>query len=212
MKTRFKNLISHIPLISNKIKLTISISLVAFAFVFFCIHPNNLDSHICLLAMLFSFLGDLSLNCVPINKRPHSLLYIGATFFMLAHLQYALAYYLMIFESGKTFFNLGASLAYIFIVLFFVSTIICAIRSKNKVNLVTIIIFCIYILIIGINFVTIHSYSWSFGAISFIGALSFLISDFIIGVETIFKIKSETLRKLVWIFYPIGQIMIIACR
>lgn len=212
MKTRFKNLLSHIPLISNKIKLTISISLVAFAFIFFCIRPNNLDSQICLLAMIYSFLGDLSLNCVPLNKRPHWLLYIGATFFMIAHLQYAVAYYLMIFESGKTFFNLGASLACTFIVLLFASTVAIAIYSKNKVNLMTIIIFCIYILVIGINFVSIHSYSWSFCAASFVGALSFLISDFIIGIETVFKVKSETLRKLVWIFYPIGQIIIIACR
>jgi hypothetical protein len=49
-------------------------------------------------------------------------------------------------------------------------------------------------------------------SLAFIGATSFLISDYIIGIETIFKIKSDTLRKLVWIFYPIGQIIILICR
>jgi len=48
--------------------------------------------------------------------------------------------------------------------------------------------------------------------LSFVGALSFLISDLIIGIETVFKIKSDILRKLVWIFYPVGQILILACR
>ncbi len=212
MKTRFKSIMSHIPLISNKTKLTISLVLVALAFGIFCIFPDNLDTQICLLAMVFSFLGDLALNCTPLDKRPHWLLYIGASFFMVAHLQYATAYYLMIFESGKTFFNLGASLACTFIVLLFVSTVAFAIYSKRKVRPMTIFVFCLYTLVIGINFVTIYSYSWIFGSISFVGALSFLISDFIIGIENVFKVKSEILRKLVWIFYPIGQIMIIACR
>ena len=212
MNTRFKKVMSHIPLISNKTKLIISISLVIFAFILFCIRPNALDSQICLLAMFFSFLGDLSLNCMPMNKRPHWLLYIGAAFFMVAHLQYAVAYYWLIRESNKQFFNLGASFACTFIVLLFTASVAFTIYSKSKPKLMTIVVFCLYTIIIGINFVTIYSYSWSFSAASFIGALSFLISDFIIGIETVFKVKSETLRKLVWIFYPIGQILIIACR
>lgn len=212
MKTRFKKVMSHIPLISNRTKIIISVALVIFAFILFCIRPSALDSQICLLAMSFSFLGDLSLNCMPINKRPHWLLYLGAVFFMIAHLQYAAAYYWLIRESDKVFFNLGASLACTFIVLLFSASVAFTLYSKSKPKLMTIIVFTIYTIIIGINFVTIYSYSWSFSAISFIGALSFLISDFIIGVETVFKVKSETLRKLVWIFYPIGQILIIACR
>lgn len=212
MNTRFKKIMSHIPLISNKTKIIISISLVIFAFVLFSICPTALDRQICLLAMAFSFFGDLALNCMPINKRPHWLLYIGAAFFMVAHLQYAAAYYWLIRESNEQFFNLGASFACTFIVLLFIASVAFTIYSKSKPKLMTIVVFCLYTIIIGINFVTIYSYSWSFYSASFIGALSFLISDFIIGVETVFKVKSETLRKLVWIFYPIGQILIIACR
>ncbi len=212
MKTRLKNFMSHIPLISNKTKLIISISLVIFAFILFCIRPSATDAKICLLAMFFSFLGDLSLNCMPINKRPYYLLYTGAAFFMIAHLLYAAAYYWLICVSNNVFFNLGASLACTFIVLLFIASVAFTIYSKSKPKVMTIIVFCLYTLIIATNFVTIYSYSWSFSAISFIGALSFLISDFIIGIETVFKIKSKTLRKLVWIFYPIGQILIIACR
>lgn len=212
MKTRFKNIMSHIPLISNKTKLLISVSLVAIALIAFCIYPERLDTQICLLAMFFSFLGDLSLNSMPLNKRPHWLLYIGASFFMVAHLQYAVAYYWLIFEGNKVFFNPGANIAITFMILLFAVSVAFAIIFKSKPKLMTIIIFCLYTFVIGINFVTIYSYSWSFASASFVGALSFLISDFIIGIETVFKVKNETLRKLVWVFYPFGQILIIVCR
>lgn len=212
MKIRLKNIMSRIPLISNKTKLLISALLVLFAFIIFCLHPNRLDTQICLLAMFFSFLGDVALNSMPLNKRPHWLLYIGAAFFMVAHLQYAAAYYWLIFQSNSIFFNLGASFATTFMILLFLVSVAFTVFSKSKTKPMTIFVFCLYTLVIGINFVTIYSYSWSFSSAAFVGALSFLISDFIIGIETVFKVKSETLRKLVWIFYPIGQILIIACH
>lgn len=212
MKTRFKQIMSHIPLISNRAKLLCSLLLVVFAFIITCIRPEAIDSKICLLAMLISFLGDISLNCMPLNKRPHWLLYTGAAFFMIAHLVYASAYYWIIHENNKFYINFGSIIASLFITLLFASTVALAIYSKSKPKNMTIVIFSLYTVIIGINFVTIYSYSWSFGSASFVGALSFLISDFIIGIETVFKVKSDILRKLVWIFYPIGQILIIACR
>ena len=212
MKTRFKHVMSYIPLISNKTKIIISISLVIFAALVSYANNYTIDSQICLLAMLFSFLGDISLNCMPLDKRPRWFLYLGAVFFMISHIIYATAYYWLINTSQKLYFNPGAIIATFFILLLFTTSVFLTIYSKNKLQLMTIIIFCLYTSIIGINFITIYSYSWSFGTASFIGALSFLISDFIIGIETVFKVKSDTLRKFVWIFYPIGQVMIIACR
>ena len=203
---------SHIPLISNKTKLLISITLLLFAFAIFYINPNEIDKRFCLIAMLFSFFGDVALNCVPIQKRHRLLLYIGAVFFMIAHLLYANAFYWLISINNNPFFNPGTVFAAFFIILLFSCTIFFTIYSKSKPKAMTIFIFILYTIVIGINFVTIYSYSWSFTSITFIGALSFLISDFIIGIETIFKVKSEVLRKLVWIFYPIGQFLILLCR
>ena len=212
MKTRFKKIISFVPLISNKVKLIISISLLLFSLAICLISKFSIISCICLLAMFFSFLGDLALNCVPLEKRPHWQLYLGAFFFMLAHITYATAYYWRISLSKELFFNPGAIIACIFIILLFITSVAATIYSKRKLKSMTIIVFCIYTFIIGINFITIYSYSWIYGSLTFIGALSFLISDFIIGIETVFKVKSDILRKLVWIFYPIGQLIIIACR
>lgn len=212
MKARFEQIMARIPLISNRTKLIISSLILAFAFAISCIRQNNIDSTICFFAMLFSFGGDIALNSMPLKNRPSSFLYAGAGLFMFAHLAYASAYFTLIQNSEKAFFNLGAILACIFMLTLFTVSVICTSRANTSPSSTTLLIFSIYTLVIGINFVTICSYSFSFVSASFIGALSFLISDFIIGVETVFKIKNDILRKLVWIFYPIGQILIIACR
>lgn len=209
MKSR---LLSNIPLITNKTKILISSSLLGLAFIMYILRPDSLDSKICLVAMFFSFLGDIALNCTPLENRPHSLLYTGAFFFMISHLVYAAAYNTLIHFAGKQFINPGSYLAYAIMVFIFIISIICIYISKKSMKLSMIFVFIIYLMMISINFITIYSYSWSFKALSFIGATSFLISDYIIGIETVFKIKSDTLRKLVWIFYPVGQVLIILCR
>lgn len=210
MKTRFNYIMSKIPLITNRTKLIISMGLLAFAFIMYNASSHSIDSKLCLGAMCFSFLGDVALNCTPHGKRPHYLLYTGAVFFMLAHITYADAYGFLIGQNGLL--NLGAFAALVFVLLLTSMTVLIAIINGSTPKKSMIVVFCVYAIVIGYNFVTICSYSYSFHAISFVGALSFLISDFIIGIENIFKIKNDTLRKLVWIFYPIGQILIIACR
>lgn len=204
--------LAKIPLINNKTKILISISLVVLALVLCTAFPNEFDRRICLIAMLFSFIGDICLNCMPINKRPHKLLYTGAFFFMIAHLVYASAYTFMIHNTGKEFVTPGAYIAYAIMVIIFLVSIICIYITRTTTKFPMIVVFLLYLTIVSMNFITICSYSYSFKSLSFIGAASFLISDYIIGIETIFKIKSNTLRKLVWIFYPIGQILILICR
>lgn len=217
MKTRFRRLMHRIPLISNSTKLAISSLLLLFAFFLFVFQVDSpaekslVTSGICVIAMFFSFLGDLFLNYFPVHKRPHWMFYSGAIAFMLAHIAYAAAYYRLIVEGGKEFINPGAILAIISIITLICITVLVAIQNKVTVNFLTIIVFSLYTIIISVNFVTIASHSWSFISLSFVGAVSFLISDFIIGIETVFKVKSRIHRKLVWIFYPLGQILIIAC-
>lgn len=204
--------LAKIPLINNKTKILISTALVVLAFCLCLVNPTALDKKICLIAMLFSFIGDILLNCMPIDKRPHKLLYAGAFFFMIAHLVYASAFYLLIYDLGKPFVTPGAYIAYAIMAILFIVSIICIYARRSTTKFTMIFVFLLYLSIVSINFITIYSYSFSALSLAFIGATSFLISDYIIGIETIFKIKSDTLRKLVWIFYPIGQIMILICR
>ena len=207
-----KRLLEYVPLISNKTKIFISSMLLILALVTCVFSSYSIDSKICLLAMFFSFIGDILLNCTTLEKRPHSLLYTGAIFFMISHIIYASAYYHLIRISQKAFFNVGTYTAIISLLLILAISIICLLILNQKLKPSMIFIFAIYIVMISINFITIYSYSWNFNALSFLGATSFLISDYIIGIETVFKIRKDTLRKLVWFFYPIGQILIIICR
>lgn len=217
MKTRFRRLMHYIPLISSSTKLGISSTILLFAFFLFVFKMDShaeqglVSSGICVVAMAFSFLGDWFLNYFPVHRRPTWMFYCGAITFMLAHLAYATAYSLLIVESNKAFLNPGSILASISIILLISMTVLIAVQNKVSVKPMTILIFSLYTIVIGINFVTIASHSWNFASISFIGAISFLISDYIIGIETIFKVRSRVLRKLVWIFYPLGQILIITC-
>lgn len=208
----FSRLLSKVPLISNRTKILISSALLLFALLICIINPDSFSSKLCLLAMFMSFLGDIALNIIPLNKRPHSLLYSGAFFFMVSHLIYASAYNYIIQLTGKEYSNPGAYIAYGIMASVLLISIICIYINSKSLKPSMIFVFILYILVISINFITIYSYSWNFKALSFIGATSFLISDYIIGIENIFKIKNDTLRKLVWIFYPVGQILILACR
>ena len=215
MTARLKKFIhlDWIPLISNKTKIAISISLLIIALIFsFVVYPKSLASKLCLLAMFFCSLGDISLNCMPLEKRPHSLMYAGAGFFMIAHFVYAYAYYHLIINNSYEYFNTSAISACAFMVICIFTALICITTSKNHLGIPMILVFGIYLLVIGINFITICSYSYSAKSFSGIGALFFLISDFIIGIETVFKIKKPILRKMVWLFYPLGQILILTCR
>ena len=201
-----------LPLITNKTKITISALLLALATLCSIAAPERLDRTVCAFAMFFSFIGDVLLNCTPHDKRPHWLLYSGAAFFMVSHLLYAAAYMFLISAGNFNFATPGAYIAYAIMAVIFIASVTFIILTTGKNKIVMLLVFMVYLSMISMNFITICSYSWSLKSISFIGSASFLISDCIIGIETVFKIKNDTLRKLVWIFYPIGQFIIIVCR
>ncbi len=200
-----------LPLISNRTKIIISISLVLFSGIMVFVYGMALGSLYCFAAMCLSFIGDMFLNCKPQNLRPRKFLYCGAIFFMLAHIFYSIAYLNM--NQGPRW-NVGTDISVkLMLFVFLISFVITATREENdKVHPITTIIFFTYLLVISVNFISICTYSQNYGALSYLGATFFLVSDYIIGLETVLKIKSNLLRKLVWIFYPIGQAMIIGCR
>ena len=134
-------LLNYVPLISNRTKILISTGLLLLAFSISIFRPESLDSKLCLLAMFFSFIGDIALNCTPLEKRPHSLLYIGAFFFMVSHLIYASAYYLLINNFNKAFVNTGSYIAYYFMAFIFIASIACMYLTKKTIKVATIIFF-----------------------------------------------------------------------
>lgn len=202
-----------IPYVSRFIpgKITLSFLMLLFAITLGLISktPDRLS---CLMAMCLSFLGDIALNHNPDHaKQSKSDFIIGGTAFIIAHLLYSFSYYQKINFSGYAFLNHGS----IFVVSFLVmmSIMLIAIKCKHGGISKLFLFGMAYLWITGINYTTIFSYAASVRSIESIAAFGgalFFISDLIIGLEKFFGLKSKLARELVWWFYPIGQIIIIA--
>ena len=201
----------NLPIIGNKIpgKITLSFLMLIFAISMYLIFRTE-DRAICVLAMAFSFAGDIALN----HKKNHNEqskkdFIIGGIFFIVAHICYCMAYYRKILNNNYLLFNIG-SIVVISILVALTITIIVLNVSKN----IKLLIFAItYLWITGINYCAIFSYAFSatsLESIVAIGGLMFLASDVIIGLEKFSGLKSELARELVWWLYPLGQIILIA--
>ena len=203
-----------LPIISKFVpgKITLSFLMLLFAIIM-AINFRTIDRTVCLFAMFFSFIGDISLN----HKREHSKqstrdLLIGGTAFIIAHLGYCIAYYIKLTVEGFEFANLGSFFA---IILLITITVIFLLKAPTEQKQLKLFYFGImYLWFTGIDYITIFSYAYSvrysISIIVFWGGMMFLASDLIIGMEKFWGVKSKLLRELVWWLYPIGQIILIA--
>lgn len=206
----YQRILNKIPLLDCRAKIEVSISLLCFAMLMWAIRDNE-DSKACVYAMAMCTVGDVLLNIKPVEERSHTLLYLGAGAFMVAHLIYGFAFYQLIFANSFRVVNVGFVLA-IIIIISATLAILLKIDKEKKPKISMIAVFTVYILVIGFNFTAICSYSWSELSLVAFGALGFLASDLIIGVENLLKVKDANLRKMVWILYPIGQLIILSAR
>ena len=205
-------LFDNLPFIGKKVsgKIVLSFLMLVLAIILLIIF-DSLPRFFCVIAMTFSFIGDIILN----NKKDHNMqtksdFIFGGIAFIMAHIFYFFTYYRKIQINNYYLINFGA-----FIVIFITACIsfvfIIKMISSKKIN--KLLIFGIfYVWITSINYIAIFSYAYSsFSLKSFVvvGGFSFLISDLIIASEKFFKVKSEFLREAVWWFYPIGQIILI---
>ena len=201
-----------LPIIGKKIpgKITLSFLMLLFAVCMRQVLKTS-DRTICVLAMFFSFVGDVALN----HKRNHneqSLMdfVFGGISFIAAHICYCIAYNIKIIENKYTLINPG--LIFAISILILVSYFV-LISSKSEKNLKLKAFGIAYLWLTGINYITIFSYAYSSKSIeslAALGGLLFLASDVIIGFEKFSGLKSSLARELVWWLYPIGQIILIA--
>ena len=201
-------------MMSDLKKLLISGSLVFFALscaVFF----TGTDRWLCVLAMSCSFLGDILLSDIKVlHKKLPYYFECGAAAFGLAHIFYGMAYFYLLKNETNWLggWNMGTKLAAVVMIslwFYFVKNCI----YKKKWNYLPIVI--IYILLIGIEFMIVMTYVWKASSINKsvlgagLGALFFLVSDCCLGMGRI--VGNHRFDKYVWIFYPIGQCLLIFC-
>lgn len=169
----------------------------------------------CAAAMLLSTAGDIVLmNFRGIGSRlPVPYFYVGAGFFILAHIAYIAAFLLKIRQSGGRLMGPGALTAVCIVLAAWVVLTVMTLQ-KGRTDPVMYALCFVYMCIIGLNCMTIFSCAFSAGGwhlLAAAGALSFFISDLIIGLDKLAGITSPALEKAIWWFYPVGQILILVC-
>lgn len=190
--------------------IVLSVLMLAFALVLAAIY-RRIDRILCCLAMLCSTIGDmLNANFQPITDIPYAMM-LGAVFFIFAHLLYISAFLYQIKKRKHKLLNPGF---YAGAVVFIVSLIVLiALAVRNPALQCSMLILgLVYLVIISMNCAVIFSLAYSQKGMKWIGAfgaLSFFLSDFILGISMIGGIYNAFLFSLNWWFYPIGQIFIL---
>ncbi len=166
---------------------------------------------LCLAAMLFSSVGDIFLMHLPvIEKKLPNFFVFGAASFMVAHVLYALCYARLIRQSSAAIFNPGSAVMIAIAAAAAVWFIVSA-RKLGRMDQLPLIL--AYIVMISLDAGMIFSYAWSQGlsnplaVLAAIGAVSFFVSDLIIGLGLVMGITRYD--HLIWWYYPIGQILMI---
>jgi len=170
---------------------------------------------LCFAGMVMSSIGDIFLMRFRGLDRLFPNYFIwGAAAFMVAHILYTFSYRSLSASRGHRFFNGGV----IFVMILSALSLIYILNVCHKrSNYSDLPLSIVYLAVISIGCCAIFSYAWAsfpkrpWAILSAVGALSFFISDFIIGLGMLAGINRYS--HLIWWFYPIGQILIILfCR
>ena len=188
--------------------LLLSLTALTLALVF-----QTPDRWLRLAAMLLSSLGDVILmSYTPVTRRlpgPLRGFACGAASFMLAHIAYIAAFGWRIARGGDPLVNAGFWAGVALLALAAVSMTVLFRRSGNR-NRGLLALCLAYLAVIGCACAVVFSCAVSEGGWAYLlalGALSFAISDFFIGLEQLGGI--DACKDLIWWFYPIGQLLLI---
>ncbi len=192
----------------------LTLSLSALALMLACLFPSP-DRIVACCAMLLSTLGDIVLMNLKgyFQGLPFPYFYLGASLFILAHLVYSAAYLIKITSLGYTLINAGFIAALILILAVFLAVTLLALRRK-PFDLPLYLVCTLYLLIIGASCAIICSFAYasaSLASLAAIGALSFFLSDLIIGLDRLAHIAPKNPDRYIWTLYPIGQLLILLC-
>lgn len=185
-------------------------ALCLYSFALFAYMPS-VDRLLCAVAMLMSAVGDLFLGHVFTRKR-HGIsdFTMGAAAFGMAHLIYAFGYLMKMRSSTMImrYLNTGTVIAILICIMcLLLFWGICVYRKDYRYLWLIIA----YVCLIGVNCSVVFSYAWAYNTAlgAAVGASAFLISDVCLGLNRVAGMKR--LYKFVWIFYPIGQFLLITC-
>lgn len=196
-------------LLSNNFKATVTMLLTAIAIARYIVSPSY-PREICMYAVWLSTLADLILmNYIGIPKAifKKANFLVGTFLFMIVQILYYICFLKIMGLDTLEKLNLGGYVA-LFIGVITVPLSIFVVTERCFVYVIGILIYAICIIL---NMMGIFNCAYMLGGkyiFAVIGIVLFIISDVFILIRE--NIKDSTfIRKLIWIFYPIGQLMII---
>ncbi len=166
---------------------------------------------LCFAAMLCSSFGDIILmNYRGIAGRlPIPRFYAGACCFMLAHLLYIGAVALLLRRTGGRAVTPGLWLG-LAVAAAAGAWVIALTLRRPGVNPVTFAVCVAYLCVIAGMLMAVFSYAWTARGLRIaaaLGALSFFLSDVIIGLDTLAGVTRYNAG--IWWLYPIGQLLML---
>lgn len=194
-------------LLLDEFKFTMTIFLSAFAFTRYAMFPDRIHE-LCLLAILFSTLGDLCMMNhmgIPALTFKGKRLYAGVIFFSIAHIFYRQMFRNALSEPIS--WGIGETICLLLLIAFLVVINLCKLIKNSIFDMTT----GLYTGLIFSNLAAATNCAYHLGdryVFAFIGVVCFIISDFFLLIRETCK-DTPTIRKLVWIFYPLAQILII---
>lgn len=196
-------------------KMVLSLHILGLAVVLAAVFRTP-DRILCALAMAFSSAGDYMLiDELEDSRRKHKIknaFILGGALFIVAHVLYILTFSKLLYACGGSLLSLnagsycGIGILAALIVLF---TLICA----KKKDFSKYPLFLVYVLLLTADCYAALTYSSAaltlrpLSVLASAGAVSFMISDLILGLGVIGDIHGAD--PLLWWFYPVGQLLMI---
>lgn len=196
-------------LLSNNFK-SVATMLLSVVAVIRCISLPSISREICMYAVLISTLADLILmnyRNVPKTLFKKANFGVGAFLFGIVQILYHACFLKIMGMTTLDTLNSGGYMA-LAIGVFVVPSLLFIMSEKSHVYAIGVLIYATCTLL---NMITIFNCAYMFGGrhiFAVIGIILFMISDIFILIRENMK-DSTFIRKLIWIFYPLGQILII---
>lgn len=190
--------------------LTVLLSLTALVLALVRRTPQQV---LCCAGMLASTMGDLiNTNWRGMGSRlPFPALYGGAACFAVAHSFYTAAFAAVLRSGGLPLVNTGFLLAAVCVLAAGALVSVLCFCQKN-VNRLTYAVCLVYLCFVGSTLAAAFACGAADGGLHLlaaVGALSFFVSDLLIGLNVLCGVQNDFVLKGVWWFYPIGQLLLI---
>ena len=198
-------------MLTNTFKFNCTVLLSLIAIAMFVINPTS-GQKICMCAIFVSTIADLILmdyNNIPSMVFKNKHFYMGMLVFAVTHILYSYCFTKFIMLQDFVIKDIGVALP-LSVLVMTISVSLWFYLSPKKSKIFKLASF-MYMAIINVTLAVIFVCADLFnGTLVYaaIGIAMFLVSDMLILIrETIWN--TESIKKAIWIFYPLGQILIL---